>query len=242
MRQTATSARSPHARPTSRADRPRRRQTRFPPGAPVVVPLPVPLIWDARLASARLWQLYRRLIQVPTLPEGFRWRSEAMPAVVKELAKDCRIELGPWPGRIVTPCPFCHSQVYLLRGTLHGWQCRRCHGVRWNQLEVSLGAYAMGLRIHLGGRLMVRRRQRIIIALARLAPRVRRYRDLWLLAAGGCLLEYSPHWRRYHPRAGVPRHPRGSGPVMRTLGPHCLSAVVDTSLHPDAFFQRYAGA
>ena len=71
-----------------------RRQTRFPPGAPVVVPLPVPLIWDARLASARLWQLYRRLIQVPTLPEGFRWRSEAMPAVVKELAKDCRIEIG----------------------------------------------------------------------------------------------------------------------------------------------------
>ena len=163
-----------------------------------------------------------------------------MPPIVKELAKDCRIEIGPWPGRVVTPCPFCHSQVYLLRGTLHGWQCRRCHGVRWSQLEVSLGAYAMGLRIRLGGRLMVRRRERIIMALAHLAPRVRRYRDHWLLGAGGCLLEYSPHWRRYHPRAGLPRHLRGDGPVMRALGPPCLSAVVDTLLHPDAFYQRFA--
>ena len=61
---------------------------------PAVMPLPVPLMWDARLAFARLWQLYRRLIQVLTLPDSFRWRSEPMPPIVKELATDCRIEIG----------------------------------------------------------------------------------------------------------------------------------------------------
>src|SRR6266852_820805 len=89
FRPPAPSPRTPSFGPCRR----RRRQTRFPPGAPVVVPPAVlPLIWDARLALARLWQLYRRLIQAPTLLDGFRWRSGAMPPIVKELAKGCRIE------------------------------------------------------------------------------------------------------------------------------------------------------
>jgi len=87
---------------------------------------------------------------------------------------------------------------------------------------------------------MVQRRTRILMSLARLASRARTVKDIWLLAAGGVLIQYSPHWRRYHPRAGLPRHPRGQGPVMRALGPLCLSAVVETSLHPDAYFQRFA--
>ena len=61
-------------------------------------------MWDARLALARLWQVYRQVIQAPTLPDGYRWRSQPMPAVVKELARDCRIVIGPWPGRVVKPC------------------------------------------------------------------------------------------------------------------------------------------
>src|SRR5437879_2712415 len=58
-----------------------RRQTMLPPGAPIVVPAGVPLVWDARLALARLWQVYRQVIQAPTLPDGYRWRSQPMPAV-----------------------------------------------------------------------------------------------------------------------------------------------------------------
>src|SRR2546422_770501 len=42
-----------------------RRPTTLPPGASVVVPPGVPLVWDARLALARLWQVYRQVIQAP---------------------------------------------------------------------------------------------------------------------------------------------------------------------------------
>src|SRR5437870_13761981 len=60
------------------------RLSRLPPGAPVVIPDGLPLFWDARLAFARLCQVYRRVIQAPTLPDGYRWRSGRLPAVVKE--------------------------------------------------------------------------------------------------------------------------------------------------------------
>ena len=95
------------------------RLSRLPPGAPVVVPDGLPLFWDARLAFARLCQVYRRVIQAPTLPDGYRWRSGRLPAVVKELARDCRITVGPWPSRVVTRCPTCGAEAYLLP-TRHG--------------------------------------------------------------------------------------------------------------------------
>ena len=98
-----------------------RRQTPLPPGAPVVVPPGIPLVYDARLAVGRLWQVYRRMIQAPLLVDGYRWRSAPMPPVVKQLAQDCRIEIGPWPGRVVTPCPTCGAPVYRLLESRHGW-------------------------------------------------------------------------------------------------------------------------
>ena len=207
---------------------------------PTGMPAGVPLVWDARLALARLWQVYRQVIQAPTLPDGYRWRSQPMPAVVKELARDCRIVIGPWPGRVVTPCPNCRAEVYLLRGGSHGWGCRRCHGERWTQLEVSLGAYAMGLQIGLRGRPMVRRQRRIIRALAELGRRARTPNELWLLAAGTALLQHSPHWRRRHPRAGEPRRQRGPSPLLRKIGPLFLGAVIEQTLDPGAFYQRFA--
>ena len=219
-----------------------RRQSTLPPGAPVVLPPGVPLIFDARLALARLWQIYRRFVQYEGRPESYRWRSEPMPAVVKELARDCGIEIGPWPGRIVTRCPNCEAEVYLLRGAREGWVCRCCYPARWCQLEVSLGAYAMGLRIGLGGRQMVRRRRRLMKALARIATRARRPRDLVLLAAGAALIQYSPHWRRQPPHTRLPPCRSQGGPFLRAAAPHYLSAVVDTLLHPDAFYCRFAGS
>ena len=217
-----------------------RRPTRLPPGAPVVIPDGLPLFWDARLAFARLCQIYRRVIQAPTLPDRYRWRSGRLPAVVKELARDCRITVGPWPSRVVTRCPTCGAEVYLLRGTARGWGCRRCYADRWSQLEVCLGTYAMGLQIGLRGRPMVRRQRRLIRALARLGHSVRSARGVWLLAAGTALLENSPHWPRRHPRAGEPRCPRDPGPLLRKIGPHFLTAVIDQTLHPTAFFQRFS--
>src|SRR5262245_62525319 len=122
----------------------------------------IPLLWDARFALSRVWQLYRRLVQAPTLPDGFRWRSQPIPALVKELAKDARVLVGPQPNRVVTICPACRAEVYLLRATANGWGCRRCVPERLRQLEVSLGGYAMGLAIGLTGRPMVRRRVRLL--------------------------------------------------------------------------------
>jgi hypothetical protein len=204
------------------------------------VPPAVPLIYDARLALARLWQVYRRWIEAPALDYGYRWRSQPMPAVVKQLAEDCRIMIGPWPGRVVTRCPSCRMEVYLLRGTPDGWECRWCHGQRWDQLEVSLGAYAMGLRIGLGGRPMVQRRHRLMRAVARLAMRAQAARDLWLLAAGSALIGYSPHWRRYHPRAGEAGRRGKATTLLRVVGPDYLPSLIDTLLHPDAFHGRFA--
>ena len=60
----------PHTVQRSRSTKAWRRQSFLRPGAPVVVPPGIPLIYDARLALARLWQVYRRIIQAPTLPDG----------------------------------------------------------------------------------------------------------------------------------------------------------------------------
>src|SRR5439155_10901546 len=153
-----------------------------------------------------------RIIQAPPLPEGYRWGSRPMPAVVKEFADDCGLRIGPAAGGIVTRCPNCEAEVYLLRGAVGGWTCRWCYRARWNQLEVSLGAYAMGLRIHLGGRQMVRRRRRLLEALSRLVMHARGPKDLLLIAAGGALVgQYSPHWRRSRPGAGLPTAHRQGG-------------------------------
>jgi hypothetical protein len=75
-----------------------------------------------------------------------------MPAVVRALAVDAGVIVGPQPNRVVTTCPSCRAEVYLLRATPSGWGCRHCVPERLCQLEVSLGAYAMGLAIGLTGR------------------------------------------------------------------------------------------
>ena len=216
-----------------------RRQSLLPPGAPVRALPGVPAIYDARLALARLWQLYRRVIQAPTLPDGYRWRSEPMPTVVKNLAQDCGLMIGPSRGRIVTTCPSCGHEVYLLRATSYGWACRWCHGERWDQREIMFGSYVMGLRIGLGGRIMRRRRDRIARALLKTLREGRSARDLVILALGGSLMEYSPHWRRCSPgsRAAFTKAP---GPVLRRVQSHVLPVMIDQLLHPAAYRRRFA--
>jgi hypothetical protein len=51
---------------------------------PFVLPLGVQLAYDAGLALAGLWQFYRRIIQAPSLADGYRWRSDPMPQAVRD--------------------------------------------------------------------------------------------------------------------------------------------------------------
>jgi hypothetical protein len=213
-----------------------RRQTTLAPTAPIVLPPGIRLAYDARLALGRLWQLYRRIIQAPSLPDGYRWRSDPMPQAVRDLAADCGLTVGPNPGRVVVNCPRCHAQVYVLRGSGYGWACRRCDGQRWPQLEVSLATYGMGLVVGFRGRPMVLRRNRLMVALRRCAVRPRRYDDLVLLALGAPLLQFSPHWPR---RRRDGRRPGPPNPLLRRLGTLCIEATIDNLLHATAFFERF---
>jgi hypothetical protein len=159
-----------------------------------------------------------------------------MPQPVRDLAADCGLTIGPTAGRVVVRCPRCRADAYVLRGTLYGWTCRRYHGQRWNQLEGSISTYAMGLRIGYRGRPMMLRHRRLAAALHRVAMRGRSIGDVWLLAQGVALLEYSPHWQRRH-HDGQSRQP--FGPIMRLCGPPYVAAVIDSLLHPAAFFERF---
>jgi hypothetical protein len=202
------------------------------------VPPGIRLAYDARLALGRLWQLYRRIIQAPSLPDGYRWRSDPMPQTVRDLAADCGLTLGPNPGRVVVDCPRCHAQAYVLRGVGYGWACRRCDRERWTQVEVSLATYAMGLRIGYRGRPMVLRRHRLMAALYRCGVHPRRYDDLVLLALGAPLLHFSPHWPR---RQRDGRRPGPLSPLMRRLGTVYMQTAIDNLLHPVAYYGRFAG-
>jgi hypothetical protein len=199
------------------------------------LPIGVPLIYDARIALGRLWQLYRRIVQAPTLPHGYRWRSDPIPEIVKTLAADCDITVGPSPGRVVVRCPNCRTDAYRLHGARDGWVCQRCDGVRWSQLELMIGAYAMAARIGLTGRAVRQRRDRLIRQLNRIVYEGRSARALLLLAVGGAVLQYSPLWQRRAPGQAV----RLDGPVWRSLQPHVLGALIDQLLHPAAFFMRF---
>ena len=211
-----------------------RRQTPFPPGVrPTEIP-GVPLVWDARLALARVWQCYRQNVQFP----GLGWRDKPKPPVVEALARDCGILIGPSPARIVTVCPSCRAEVITLRAAPNGWCCCRCDSRRWRWLEVAMGAYAMGLRIGLTGRPMVHRWHRLMRQLTCLAYRARTLSDVLLLVAGAELVQYSPHWKRYKRSPGLPPVPRNPGPLFRGVGPDLVTAVVE-SLHPIVFFQQY---
>jgi hypothetical protein len=179
------------------------------------------------------------MVQAPSLPDGFRWRSKPMPQVVRDLAADCGLTIGPTAGRVVVQCPRCRADAYVLRGTLYGWTCRRCHGQRWSQFEVSMATYAMGLRIGYRGRPMMLRHCRLAAALQQVALTGRSIKDVWLLAQGAALLQYSPHWQRRR-RDGLSRQP--FSPIMLTCGPRYIAAVIDSMLHPAAFFERFARA
>ena len=198
----------------------------------------IPLVWDARIALARVWQLYRCLVQAPTLPDGFRWRSKPMPAVVRALAVDAGVLVGPQPTRVVTTCPVCRAEVYRLLGTANGWGCRHCVPERLSQIEVSLGGYAMGLAVGLTGRAMVRRRNRLLRHLLLCSQSAPVLDQLVTYASGASLLTYSPHWRRGRPGS----RPGGDepGPLMRLLGPIMVQVAIEELLHPRAFYQRFA--
>jgi hypothetical protein len=200
----------------------------------------IPLVWDARFALARVWQLYRRFVQAPTLPSGFRWRSQPMPAVVKELAKDAGIRIGPQPHRVVTTCPSCRAEVYRLWATANGWGCRHCVPERLRQLEVSLGGYAMGLAIGLTGRPMVRRRNHLLRRLYTGIQSGRVLDQLVTRTSGAWLLSFSRHWRRARP--GSCASGSGPGPLMRVLGPIVVQVMIEELLHSRAFYQRFAGS
>jgi len=197
----------------------------------------IPLLWDARFALARVWQLYQRFVQAPTLPDGFRWRSKPMPAVVRALAVDAGVLVGPQANRVVTTCPSCRAEVYLLRATRSGWGCRRCVPERLRQLEVSLGAYTMGLAVGLAGRPMVRRRNRLQHRLVLCCQSAPGLDQLVTNTSGAWLLSYSPHWRRARPGS----RPGGyePGPLMRLLGPIMVQVAIEELLHPRAFRYRF---
>jgi hypothetical protein len=163
-----------------------------------------------------------------------------MPALVKELAKDAGICIGPPPNRVVTTCPACRSEVYRLWATPNRWGCRRCVPERLRQLEVSLGAYAMGLAIGLTGRPMVRRRNHLLQHLLVCAQSGAVLDQVVTRTSGAWLLSFSPHWRRARPGS----RPGGyePGPLMRLLGPIVVQVAIEELLHPGAFYQRYAGS
>jgi hypothetical protein len=94
----------------------------------------------------------------------------------------------------------------------------------------------MGLRIGYRGRPMVRRRDRLTVALRNLVLRARQVEELVPLIFAEPLLQYSPHWPRRR-RSGRSRE--AFGPLMRTLGPLYIATVIDNLLHPTAFFQRF---
>jgi hypothetical protein len=163
-----------------------------------------------------------------------------MPALVKELARDAGICIGPQPNRVVTICPSCRREVYRLWATANGWGCQRCIPERLRQLEISLGAYAMGLAIGLTGRPMVRRRNRLLRRLLLFSQSAPQLDKLGTHASGAWLLTYSPHWRRGRPGSRLGEY--APGPVIRALGPICLQVAIEELLHPRAFFQRFAGS
>jgi hypothetical protein len=197
----------------------------------------IPLVWDARIALARVWQLYRCLVQAPTLPDGFRWRSKPMPAVVRALAVDAGVLVGPQTNRVVTTCPSCRAEgVYRLWATANGWGCRRCVPERLSQIEVSLGGYAMGLAVGLTGRAMVRRRNRLLRHLLLCSQSAPVLDQLVTHASGAWLLSFSPHWRRARP--GSRTGSFGPGPVWRHVAPVVLQVAIE-ELHPRAFRYRY---
>jgi hypothetical protein len=107
------------------------------------------------------------------------------------------------------------------------------------QLEVSLGAYAMGLAIGLTGRPMVRRRNRLLRRLYAGIQSGRVLDQLVTRTSGAWLLSFSPHWRRARPGS----RPGGDepGPLMRLLGPIMVQVAIEELLHPRAFYQRFAG-
>jgi len=166
---------SPSARPhgRSRLTTLPRRQSALAPGTPFVLPPGIPLAYDARLALGRLWQLYRRIIQAPSLPDGFRWRSDPMPQAVRDLAADCGLTVGANPGRVVLRCPRCRRDVYVLRAIGDDWACRRCDRQRWSQIEVSAATYAMGIRIGYRGRPMREATNRQVLGTTRAGDRGR---------------------------------------------------------------------
>jgi hypothetical protein len=196
----------------------------------------IPIVWDARLALARVWQLYRRFVQAPALPDGFRWRSQPMPALVKELARDAGVLVGPQANRVVTTCPACRTEVYLLRATANGWGCRRCVPERLHQLEVSFGAYAMGLAIGLTGRPMMRRHKHLLHRLVLCCQSAPALDQVVTHASGAWLLSFSPHWQRARPGSRPGAY--APGPVMRLLGPLVVQVAIE-ELHPHAFRSRF---
>jgi hypothetical protein len=99
-----------------------------------------------------------------------------------------------------------------------------------------MATYAMGLRIGYRGRPMVLRHRRLAAALRGVLLRGRSIGDVWLLAQGAALLQYSPHWRRRR-RDGQSRQP--FGPIMRKLGPLYIATVIDNMLHPSAYHTRF---
>jgi hypothetical protein len=110
--------------------------------------------------------------------------------------------------------------------------------VRWNQIELMIGSYAMAARIGLTGRAVRQRRDRLIQQLSRIVHEGRSARGLSLIALGSAVLQYSPMWQRRGPGQAV----RLNGPVWRSLQPHVLGGLIDQLLHPSAFFQRFSRA
>jgi hypothetical protein len=163
-----------------------------------------------------------------------------MPTVVRALALDAGILVGPQPNRVVTTCPACQAEVYRLWATANGWGCRHCVAERLRQLEVSLGGYAMGLAIGLTGRPMVRRRNHLLRRLYAGIQSGRVFDQVVTRTSGAWLLSFSPHWRRARPGTRPGGH--GPGPVMRLLGPTVVQVAIEELLHPRAFYQRFAGS
>lgn len=212
-----------------------RRQSRLPPTATPDLPANLWVVYDARLALARLWQLYRIFVQAPDLPGGYRWRAMPMPTPVRLLAEDCGLILADDASHATTTCPHCHHGAYVLHASMEGWRCCRCDPLAWTRLEQELACYGIGLVVGLSGRPMVRRRARIIRQTAALAGRVKTVRELAAIGTAGALLAYSPHWPRRHPRKGESRSIPRRNP---RLGMMYVEACIDSMLHPTAYLAR----